>query len=111
LGRRGVVAGLAAHGAGLAAHGAGIALLRAISGHDDASMAIAPIVLAFSADRAELREIAADGECVRIRWCNGEALLMPTGRRLSARDKARKSLALQKRLRALVGRPAGNPSP
>lgn len=51
----------------------------------------------------ELDELVADGECLRITAGLRSRTLMPAGDGLSAKEKAKKSQALAKRLRALVG--------
>lgn len=51
----------------------------------------------------ELTEIAADGECLRIGWAGGSTVLMPVGAERSAKEKAKESQALEKRLRRLLG--------
>ena len=50
-----------------------------------------------------LTELVADGECLRIAADGRSRTLMPVGDSLSSREKAKKSQALAKRLRALVG--------
>ena len=51
----------------------------------------------------ELDELIADGECLRITAGLRSRTLMPAGDGLSAKEKAKQSQALAKRLRALVG--------
>jgi hypothetical protein len=51
----------------------------------------------------ELDELVADGECLRISAGLRSRTLMPAGDGLSAKEKAKQSQALAKRLRALVG--------
>jgi hypothetical protein len=59
---------------------------------------------------AELREIDADGECVRLGWAEGVLLLFPLGIERegidSARARSKFSQGLARRLRRLLRKPA-----
>lgn len=48
-------------------------------------------------------EIVADGECLRISWENRSVTLMPAGKERTPKQKAKRSQALEKRLRQLLG--------
>jgi hypothetical protein len=57
---------------------------------------------------ADIRELVADGECLRIAWAGaGQATLMPAGKELrSARERMKRSQALERQLNALLRRNA-----
>jgi hypothetical protein len=48
-----------------------------------------------------LRDITADGECVHIRWDDGESMLMPRGKPDTPDGRKQQSRTLESRLRAL----------
>jgi hypothetical protein len=50
-----------------------------------------------------ITEIAADGECLRIGWDAGSVTLMPAGKERTAKQRAKRSQGLEKRLRELLG--------
>jgi hypothetical protein len=49
-----------------------------------------------------VRELVADGECLRIGWSQRTVTLMPTGAERTPRERAKRSQALERRLRALL---------
>lgn len=50
----------------------------------------------------ELTELVADGECLRIGRPGGTTVLMPAGDGRTSKEKAKRSQALEKRLRSLL---------